>query len=566
VRSLSVVRRPSALRRPSIARRLDDQSGIAMIMMLGIAATLAVLAATVVMVTANTQSSTADVRTQTTAFDYAEAGLSSGVLAVRTQAWPASGGAFSASSLAAAYNTTYPTGPTATIIVYDNQNPINKSITWDKGSPASASTPDGQLWVQSAVTFNGKTAVVRQEVGQVNASGTFQVPQAAIYTDGSVNFTGGGGNVFAVTASGAPDTSMSAAVKAGGNFVGNWSTSLSPTGGAPTVAIDTNGTVTNPKNGIGSPVSGAGGVAPLATVFTPANVATMTSEAQAGSPTQADANGVVVSSSLLNQLQATSPQTYNANTDLVVNGNLTLGGGTSTFNFKSLYVTGNLTLSGNTHTNTTSLYVGGNFNISGPSGTSQFGPIYVGGSVNWNGALNEQTTDYTNSATAPGPMYVGGTFTSAGGPFTDVLGPVYVAGAVNFSGNNASILCPLLVTPANVSTSGSGSFGSTTQPMVLLGLPGATAPMNLSAQGVFIGLLVNMGGGVNLNNSGSAVPPNSYSFFVDGAVMATGDVDFTNNGNVGYSPSVLANLQITAATTSTNVLPGTWQQLSASGN
>jgi len=90
--------------------------------------------------------------------------------------------------------------------------------------------------------------------------------------------------------------------------------------------------------------------------------------------------------------------------------------------------------------------------------------------------------------------------------------------------------------------------------------------MNLSAQGVFIGLLVNMGGGVNLNNSGSAVPPNSYSFFVDGAVMATGDVDFTNNGNVGYSPSVLANLQITAATTSTNVLPGTWQQLSASGN
>ena len=545
---------------------LKDQSGMAMIMMLGIAATLAVLAATTVMVTANTLHSTAAVRTQNSALDYAEAALSSGVLAASTQTWPSGGGAFSPSALTAAYTNTYASGPPATVVVYDDQNPVNKAITSDQGSPTSATTPDGKLWVQAAVTFNGQTAVVRQMVGEVNATSSFQVPQAAIYTDGNVNFQGGGGNVFAVTASGAPDTSKSAAVEAGGNFVGNWSTSLSPTGGAQTVAIDTNGTVTNPKNGISSPVAGTGNVAPLSTVFTPANVATMTAEAKAGSPTAADANGTVVSSSLLNQLQATSPQTYNATTDLVVNGSLTLGGGTSAFDFKSLYVTGNLTLNGNTNTNTTSLYVGGNFTINGPSGTSKFGPTYVAGSVNWGGALNEQTTDYTNSAAAPGPLYVGGSFTSQGGPFSDLLGPTYVAGAVTFSGNNASILCPLFVTPSNVTTSGSGNFGSTTQPMVLLGLPGSTAPMSMSANGVFTGLLVNMGGGVNLNNSGVVVPPNNYYFFVDGAVMATGDVDFTNNGNVGYSPSVLANLQITAATTSTNVLPGTWQQLSPSGS
>ncbi len=547
-------------------RRLRSESGTAMIMMLGIAATLAVLAAAIVGVTANTQATTAAVGTHDAALDYAEAGLNSAVLAVRTQAWPASGGSFAASDLAAAYNATYPAGPALTVQVYDDQNPVNKAITWDKGSPTSATTPDGQLWVQAAVTFAGETAVVRQEVGQVNATGAFQVPAAAIYTDGSVNFTGGGGNVFAVTASGAPDTSKSAAVEAGGSFSGNWSTSLSPTGGAPTVAIDTNGTVTNPKVGISTPVAGTGGVAPLSTVFTPANVATMTAEAQAGSPTRADAGGTVVGSTLLNQLQSTSPQTYSATTDLVVNGNLTLGGGTSTFNFKSLYVTGNLTLNGNTTTNTTSLYVGGNFTISGPSGTSQFGPIYVGGNVDWGGSLCEQTTDYTSSAAAPGPMYVGGSFTSQGGPFSDVLGPTYIAGAVTFSGNNASILCPLLVTPGNVTTSGSGSFGTTGQPMVLLGLSGSTAPMNLSANGLFTGLLVNMGGGVNLNNSGVSVPPNGYSFFVDGAVMATGDVDFTNNGNVGYSPSVLANLQITAATTTTNALPGTWQELGPTGN
>ena len=544
--------------------RLKEQDGAALIMMIAIMAILATLSAALVLVTTNTQTATATVATRMTAFNYAEAALSSGVLAVRTQSWPSSGGAFSASTLAAAYNNTYPSGPTATIIVYDNQNPINTAITWDKGSPTSASTPDGRLWVQASVTSQGKTASLRELVGQVNSTGTFQVPPAAIYTNGSVNFTGGGGNVFAVTATGAPDTSKSAAVMAGGNFAGNWSTSLSPNGGAQTVAIDTNGTVCNPDVGITSAVAGSGNVAPLSSVITPANVATLTAEAQAGSPTAADANGTVVSSSLLSQLQSSSPQTYNATSDLVVNGNLTLSGGTSYFNLKSLYVTGNLTLNGNTNTNTTSLYVGGNFTISGPSGTSQFGPIYVGGNINWGGALNVQTTNYTNSAAAAGPMYVGGSFTLAGGPFTDVFGPTYVAGTVSFSGNNAQITCPLWVTPSNFTTSGSGNFGTVANPMVLLGLPGSTSPIQFGAQGTFTGLVLNMGGGVNLANGGTSRPPNNYSFFVDGAVMATGDVDFTNNGNVGYSPTVMANLQVTAGTTTTGVMPGTWQELAGS--
>ena len=224
-------------------------------------------------------------------------------------------------------------------------------------------------------------------------------------------------------------------------------------------------------------------------------------------------------------------------------------------------MTGNLTLNGNTNTNATSLYVGGNFTINGPSGTSQFGPIYVGGNVNWGGALNVQTTNYTNSAAAAGPVYVGGSFfTLAGGPFTDVFGPTYVAGAVAFSGNNAQITCPLWVTPGNFTTSGSGNFGTVADPMVLLGLSGSTSPMQFGAQGTFTGLVLNMGGGVNLANSGSSPPP-ALPFFVQGAVMATGDIDFTNNGNVGYSPTVLSNLQVTAGTTTTGVMPGTWQEL-----
>jgi Tfp pilus assembly protein PilX len=548
-------------------RRRQRDSGAALILLLGITATLAILAATAVFVLANEQGATATDRTRSQSFDYAEAGLDSAVMAVRTTAWPVASSSFAQSTLTAAYDATYPSDnrPALIVKVYDDQPTINEAITWDKGSPASATTPDGKLWVEASVTYNGETSRVRTLVGQVNSTGSFSMPAAAIYTDGNVAFTSGGGDAFGIrypdpnSTSWVADTGKNAAIYAGGSFSGNWSTDLSPNGGAVTLQVKTNGTVYNPKLGIGTAVAGSGGVPALSTVLPQATIDTMTAQAKAGTPTKANASGTVVNSTLLTQLQKTSPQTYTASSDLVVNGNLTLGGGESTFNFKSLYVTGNLTLNGNTHTNATSLYVGGNFTISGPSGTSQFGPIYVGGAVNWGGALTVKTTDYTDATKDPGPIYVGGSFTSAGGPFGHVFGPMYVQGAVTFSGNNAQILCPLLVSPGQITTSGSGGFGTVDDPMILLGIEDGTSAkraIQLSADAVFTGLLVNMDGGVNLDNDGDG------TFFIRGAVMATGDVKFTNNGNVGYDPRALANLQITAATTTTTVVPGTWQELS----
>ena len=155
---------------------------------------------------------------------------------------------------------------------------------------------------------------------------------------------------------------------------------------------------------------------------------------------------------------------------------------------------------------------------------------------------------------------MGGSFTSAGGPFSHVFGPMYVQGAVTFSGDNAQILCPVLVSPGQITTSGGGGFGTVDDPMILLGIDdgsSATRAIQLSADAVFTGLVINMDGGVNLNNDGGG------TFFIRGAVMSTGDVRFTNNGNVGYDPRALANLRITAATTETTVVPGTWQELPA---
>ncbi len=544
--------------------RVGRQRGSALILFLGISAALAILATTLVLVVGNQQHATAAERTRNQSFDYAEAGLESAVMAVRSATWPEAGESFSDAALRAAYDATYPAAsrPTLQVKVYDNQATVDEAITWDKGGPTAATTPDGKLWVEAKVTYNKKTTRLRQLVGQVNSTSSLSLPAAALYTDGDIMVgPNGSGDVYAVKADGTPAVGppFSASVYGGGEFVGNWSSDLSPNGGNATLEVKTNGTVYNPAEyGDTQEHPGTGGVAPLSTYLPQNTIDTLTAEAKTGTPPKANAQGTVVGAALLAQLQATSPQTYTASDDLVVNGDLTLGGGESWFNFKSLYVTGNLTLNGNTHTNTTALYVGGNFTISGPSGTSQFGSIYVGGNVDWGGALTVKTTDYTDAGKDPAPMYVGGSFKSQGGPFTHVLGPTYVAGACTFSGNNALIMCPLLVSPSQITTSGSASFGTVDQPMVLLGLDnsdGQNKDIQLGANGTFTGVIINMDGGVTFSNSAN---PD-----VRGAVFAEGTITFSGNTKVEYNPNVLANLDVSAATTVTTVVPGTWQELPA---
>lgn len=553
-------------------RRTHGEKGSALILLLGITATLAILATTAVLVLGNEQHATAGDRTRTQSFDYAEAGLDSAVMAVRTQTWPAENGQFSSSSLTAAYDATYPSGSSPPLIVkvYDNQATVNEAVTWDKGGPTAtaSTTPDGKLWVETQVTLNGKISRLRTLVGQVNTAGAFSVPAAAIYTDGNVAFTTGGGDAFGITydVSGnwIPDTAKTAAIMAGGSFTGNWTTDLSPNGGAATLQVKTNGTVYNPKLGISPAVAGTGGVASLSTVLPQTTIDTMTSQAQQGflDPVwfgQHNASGTVVLASTIS-----ANTSYAAVTDVKVVGDLTMGAGTRTF--RSLYVTGNLTQNGGGTFKATSLYVGGKLLITSTSGTFELGPIYVGGEFQIGGGpLSIKTTDYTDASKAPAPLYVaGGLNEPGGGAYTHVWGPTYVGGFVTFAGNSSQIMCPLLVTPGQVTTGGSGSFGTVDNPMVLLGLNdnnGSSKVMQMSADATFTGLVINMDGGLNLDNDGDG------GFFIRGAAFATGDVKFTNGGaQLGYDPKALGNLHVTASTTTTNVIPGTWQELSPTGN
>ena len=71
--------------------RLRDQQGATLVLIIGVIAALAILAAAMVALTANVQHNTATHRTQSKAFNVAEAGLDAGQAALWVN-WPDPGG------------------------------------------------------------------------------------------------------------------------------------------------------------------------------------------------------------------------------------------------------------------------------------------------------------------------------------------------------------------------------------------------------------------------------------------------------------------------------------------
>ena len=578
-------------------KRLRGQGGSALILMLGVTATLAIFAVTLVLVIGNSQGATASTREQTQAFNVAEAGLDSALVAVGTQAWPSTAGSyFSEDSLNEAFQSLDDAEvDQSDIQAYDNLASIDTTVKWD-------SNGDGVMWVDSQVTMSdGKSARVRTQVKHATTSSPWTSLDAALYTDGNVSV--GSGYVWAKTSAGG------AYVDANGNPLSNvyargnvtrtsWNWPYPSTVGFKLGYTDANG-VAHPGTDKWTghypnmTTTHNDGVQPLSSVLPQSTVDSLVAQAQVGkppAPSAANANGHVVTTSEKNALQASSPQTYTATQDLVVNGDLTLTGGVSTFNFKSLYVTGNLTLSGNTLTTTTALYVGGdftvsvgktqsfgsvwvngnvtlgsesktsttslyvgkNFTIAGTSAPQSFGATYVGGNVSWN----------SGASVTCASLYVGGTFTSDGGPFSHQLGPTYVAGNVTLKGAQAGIIAPLFVTGGNVTSAGGAFVGSLTSPTLLLVYNSSgSRTVTWDSNGVFTGLMADMSGGVSITSGGNG----SFTDVV-GAIMSTADINITNNAGVLYVPDVLANLPITTSMTTTSAVSGTWQELSPNAN
>jgi Tfp pilus assembly protein PilX len=557
-------------------RAHSKESGFALILLIGITAALAILAATLVMLLDNQQHATAAERKTKTSLDYAEAALNSAVNACKNDtSWLSPG---STTLTSANLGANYPSGgPSVTYLIYDNVNPIDYSKTYDWNG-------DHEVWVETDTTWLGKVSKVRQLVSSSTKSSI--LPKAAAYADTDIVLSGSS-NIYGVNADGSVDASGSpyiTTIMAGQDFTGNSSTNLaSPADGTHTqsLGLEANGTISTPGHSFNLT---PGTVGLLSDYFDQAHQAALTAEAQSGMPTQATntPSATTISTTLRNTLQGTSSQTYSTSTPLYYNGDLTLSaksGASSTFTFGSLYVTGNLTITGNATVTTTALYVGKTFTVSGTAAaiSDSFGATYCAGTIDWNGSTASGKPMLTISA---GPLFAkilgvdgnssdNSSYDGSSGPTTINLGPTWVDGdagtgdvAVNFSGptNTAStVMCPLLATTEQTHINGLVNLGTLTSPMVYFmqcdndGLYNNTFQYN--GTGTFTGLMVLFEAPINFT-SGNVV----------GAVLegtpVNNDITMSGSSSICYNQTAIDNCTSDSLrTTTVTTVPGSWQQL-----
>jgi Tfp pilus assembly protein PilX len=586
-------------------RRLRGDDGYGLIMLIGLTAALAILAAMLVMMVSNRQHTAYTERNTKTSLYYAEAGLNSAMTDLENDtSWLTSSYAMNTTALNADY-TSLSGAPTVTYSVYDNLTPVNTAVTWD-------SNGDGKVWVQATVTWDGRTTKVRQLL--CSSTTVSVLPLAAAWTDTNMTLSGTS-NIYAVTASGANCTSppYETTVMVGGNFTGTSSSTLADPGQtAQSLGLQVDGSV----SGVPSSVTHTtGGVGLLSDYFNGAEQMNTVAQAQLAISNQStlfDSAGTSVTSSTTpyTTWTSTSSQTWTApsGTDYVVpsscnSGNLTIApasGKVSTFTFNKLWVAGNLTISGNATVNTTGLYVGGNLTITGTSAasiTDDLGPIYVVGKVLWEGAYNCNTTTLsvstatTAAPSSPQPMFckilsVDGDMTSGNadnqtydttnkpGPTAITLGDLWVDGdagtgdiAVNFSGPSAvasTVMCTVLATTEQTHSNGDVNFGSLAQPMVYFMVCDNDSlysnTMQWNDTGTYYGVMILFEAEDDIN-SGSIV-----GAVLEGCPKASDDTgtDITMSGSatICYNPTIINNINIASLkTTTVAAMPGTLQEI-----
>ena len=407
-----------------------SQTGAALIMLIGIIAVLAILSATLVVTIANQQSATARERRATQSFYAAEAALDTGVqLAKVDRKMSTEAEWLTQEDLQAAFYDFFPAGATVVYRVYDNLPTVDYNIKWDQGGPTDAHVPDHRMWVEATVTHQGKTTRTRALIWQRQVPFAEALPKAVTYSDTGIRLEGTS-DIYAVNEDGSPDTSgppYQTSITAGGTWVPTMPSSRAEVGrftmnnatdlAAPgtnvqSLGITVNGSVLVAGTLHNGPldagtISGGGRsfdsvtikpftVGFLSDYFDQKAQSELADESQAGedpatAPSSWPSTGfTAISSSLLSTLQSTSSTTtYNATANLYRSGSLTLSRGTNTtgrtFNFRRLYVSGDLTLTGPVTVNCTDLYVGGTLTIDNNTTTAvsdDFGSgVYCGGAI-----------------------------------------------------------------------------------------------------------------------------------------------------------------------------------------
>ena len=464
-------------------RRQAGERGAALIMLIGITATLLILSVALVMLLVNQMHATADARSAKTSMYFAEAALDSGANAIKSTT--TAGAQFPTSSTPAIdtsqMNTEYAVAcpspaPTPTYSLYDNADPVTTT------TPSYDANGDHKLWVEAKVTYQHKTTRLRVMLSSDVA--TSILPKAVLYADTDI-VANGTSDIYALDANGNQYTTAPAifqtSVTAGGDITGGGSTNLAAPGQTAQsvgVSVNTSSTVSLPGvTNLATPKRGTVGL--LSDYFDQYRQYTLTTEAQTGmdssvtqhpdvtAPTAPTKPGTTYTSTKFTPTNMASigatfvsgTKTYTI-PSMAVSGNLTLDATTfpsgTIFNFSTLYVTsGTFNVTGNVTVSASTLYVGGAMTISGATSTitDSLGALYVTGAVSVSGSPAISTASASTS-------YVGGAFTHAGPAataVTDSFGPLYVGGSASFSGTvniNSSTNMP------NVHTGGSSVVGS----------------------------------------------------------------------------------------------------------
>ncbi|MGD0999045.1 MAG: hypothetical protein ABR941_12125 [Thermoleophilia bacterium] len=588
-------------------RSHDNEKGFALILLIGITAALAILAATMVMMLANQQWGTAKERSAKTALYYSEAALNSAATALESDnSWLTT--PFTTTSDMTEMGTNYGSlsgAPTVTYLVYDNQNPVNYSVNWDANG-------DGAVWVQTTTTYVNRTTTVRELVKSQKSSSV--LPYAAAWTDTDMTLNNTS-NIYGVNLDGTPDTSgapYATTVMCGGDFTGNSSTTLaSPADSTHTqsLGLQVNGNVTTPGHNF-NPVKG--GVGMLSDYFDQAHQAALMNLAQtamSSSSSLFDLSPPTVcttSAALLAAMTYNSTtKTYTASGDLEYNNTsttLTLNTAGTTYNFQKLYVNGALTLSGNVTVSCTSLYVNGAFTESGATSavTDQFGPVYCAKTITWKGGSTSSAPLVTIKTTSPTTTTVSGTvmasptvagpmfakilsidgdsssnsdYDGSSGAWNITLGYVWIDGdagtgdvAVNFSGPSGTasqLYCPVLATTEQTHSNGLVNCGSLTQPMVYFmqcdndGLYSNTCEW--ASTGTYTGLMILFEAAIEITGSSSV--PNVVGAVLEGTPVDT-DITMSGSADICYNQTVINNIGLDSIMTTTiQPVPGSWQQL-----
>jgi hypothetical protein len=187
-------------------RKLKRQEGVTLILVIGIVATLAIMATTLVFVIGNMSANSGTERTRTKAFDVAEGALDYG-MNMLAASWPIpttttptpSPPVFSVSSFQAigkyANSLEYPApqtglGPFASVTYYDNTGTSPDNINFNSHIDANG---DGKMWLVTTGATGTRTSTIQSEVNR-NTYNTNFPTGIAVYTGGNLTSNGGGNN------------------------------------------------------------------------------------------------------------------------------------------------------------------------------------------------------------------------------------------------------------------------------------------------------------------------------------------------------------------------------------